>query len=149
MGKDHPNWKKHFCISLKMEHRESITALSKQVAQPCVITTCLILGVRINSYLKKKKREKKIGEGDKGEGKQGSWMQRMQGSHAWVTAWNADGCRRDQGNAAGTVSPGLASFRAGIKPPTQGLTSKMQEGCTGRNLFHWTQNRLQGRINTC
>lgn len=71
MGKDHPNWKKHFCISLKMEHRESITALSKQVAQPCVITTCLILGVRINSYLKKKREREKNRRRGQGGGKTG------------------------------------------------------------------------------
>jgi len=54
-------------------------------------------------------------------------MGRMQGSHAQVTAWNADGCQRDQGNAAGTVPLGLPSFRAGIKTPMQGLTFKTQE----------------------
>lgn len=100
LGKDHPNWKKQFCISLKTQYRESITDLSKQVAQPCVITTCLILVVRINCYLKKKK---KVGEGDKGEGKQGSWMWRMQGGRARVTAWNA-GSHREGPRRASPLS---------------------------------------------
>lgn len=39
----------------------------------------------------------------------------MQGGHARVTAWNADGRWRDQGNAAGPVLVGPFLFRSGHK----------------------------------
>lgn len=122
LGKDHLNWKKQFCVSLKTEHKESITALSEQVARLCVIATCLILGSELTGILKKEKKilKKNLRRGQ-GEGKGGSWTWRMQGSHAWVTAWNADGHQQAQGNAAGPVPDRPPLFRSGCKDFHVGL----------------------------
>lgn len=54
----------------------------------------------------------------------------------------------DKGKAGGTIG-GCELFRTHSQSPTQGLTSRMQDGRMGRNVVRWAASYLRERINTC
>lgn len=72
-------------------------------------------------------------------------------SHASVAARNVlprSSATRDKGKAAGTIR-GREFFRAQAQSSAQGLASRMQKDCMGRNLARWTESYLPERINIC